>query len=45
MTKPKALLFDLDGVITDTSEHHYLAWKEIANRLEMKFDKKKTMNG
>ncbi len=25
MQKPKAILFDLDGVLTDTSEYHYLA--------------------
>lgn len=26
----KAVLFDLDGVITDTAEYHYLAWKTLA---------------
>jgi len=26
----KALLFDLDGVLTDTSELHFLAWKRLA---------------
>jgi beta-phosphoglucomutase len=26
----KAVLFDLDGVITDTAEYHYRAWKELA---------------
>lgn len=33
----KAVIFDLDGVITDTAEHHYLAWKEIADELELPF--------
>src|SRR6266571_1993292 len=28
---PKAILFDLDGVLTDTSEYHYLAWKRLAD--------------
>jgi alpha,alpha-trehalose phosphorylase len=27
----KAVLFDLDGVITDTAEYHYLAWKRLAD--------------
>jgi len=26
----KAFLFDLDGVLTDTSELHFLAWKRLA---------------
>ena len=31
---PKAFIFDLDGVITDTAEFHYLAWKKLARNLE-----------
>jgi beta-phosphoglucomutase len=31
MDKPKAILFDLDGVLTDTSEYHYRAWKHLAD--------------
>ncbi|HYK85261.1 MAG TPA: beta-phosphoglucomutase [Ktedonobacteraceae bacterium] len=31
MKQPKAILFDLDGVLTDTSEYHYLAWKRLAD--------------
>lgn len=27
----KALIFDLDGVITDTAEYHYRAWKRLAD--------------
>jgi alpha,alpha-trehalose phosphorylase len=27
----KAVIFDLDGVITDTSEFHFLAWKKLAD--------------
>ncbi len=30
MQKPQAILFDLDGVLTDTSEYHYRAWKRLA---------------
>lgn len=33
----KGLLFDLDGVIVDTAKYHYLAWKEIADELEIPF--------
>jgi beta-phosphoglucomutase len=31
MNTPKAILFDLDGVLTDTSEYHYQAWKHLAD--------------
>jgi beta-phosphoglucomutase len=31
MQKPQAILFDLDGVLTDTSEYHYRAWKRLAD--------------
>jgi beta-phosphoglucomutase len=31
LRKPQAILFDLDGVLTDTSEYHYQAWKHLAN--------------
>lgn len=27
----KAVLFDLDGVVTDTARYHYLAWKRLAD--------------
>ena len=36
MTK-KAFIFDLDGVIVDTAKYHYLAWKKIANDLDIEF--------
>ena len=35
----KAVIFDLDGVITDTAEYHYIAWKNLANRLGIDFDR------
>ena len=31
MQTPKAIIFDLDGVLTDTSEYHYQAWKHLAD--------------
>ena len=34
----KALIFDLDGVLTDTAKYHYLAWKKLADELGYNFD-------
>ena len=34
----RALLFDLDGVIVNTSHCHYLAWKRLADREGIHFD-------
>jgi beta-phosphoglucomutase len=32
LTNPiRAFIFDLDGVITDTAEFHFLAWKQLAD--------------
>lgn len=36
--KLKAVIFDLDGVITDSAHYHYLAWKELADKLNIPFD-------
>ena len=30
-------IFDLDGVIVDTAKYHYLAWKKLADELEIGF--------
>lgn len=35
----KGLLFDLDGVITDTAIYHYQAWKKLTDELRIPFDK------
>ncbi|WP_239454050.1 beta-phosphoglucomutase [Bacillus suaedaesalsae] len=35
----KAFIFDLDGVITDTAEYHYLAWKALAEEIGITFDR------
>lgn len=36
----KAVIFDLDGVITDTAEYHYQGWKKLADEENLKFDRK-----
>lgn len=36
----KAFIFDLDGVITDTAELHYQAWKQLAVNMGFKFSRK-----
>lgn len=33
------ILFDLDGVITDTAEYHFKAWKKLADELGIPFNK------
>ena len=38
MTRFKAVIFDLDGVITDTAHYHYLAWKRLAESVGVHFD-------
>ncbi len=35
----EGIIFDLDGVITDTSEFHYLAWKKLADEQGIPFDR------
>lgn len=35
----KAIIFDLDGVITDTAQFHFEAWKELADSYGFKFDR------
>lgn len=36
----KAVLFDLDGVITDTAEYHFLAWERLAQTIGITIDRK-----
>ncbi|MDO7576602.1 MAG: beta-phosphoglucomutase, partial [Flavobacteriaceae bacterium] len=31
MEKHQCALFDLDGVVVNTAQYHYLAWKNIAH--------------
>jgi beta-phosphoglucomutase len=35
--KLEAVIFDLDGVITDTAEFHYLAWKQLGEEVGVPF--------
>lgn len=35
----KAIIFDLDGVICHTDEYHYLAWKAMADSMNIPFDR------
>lgn len=34
----KGFIFDLDGVITDTAKYHYLAWKDLAETIDIEID-------
>lgn len=34
----EGIIFDLDGVICSTDHHHYLAWKALADRLNIPFN-------
>ena len=36
---PKVFIYDLDGVITDTAEFHFLAWQKLADELGISFDR------
>ena len=39
MAEIKGFIFDLDGVITDTAEYHYLGWKKLAEEEGLAFDR------
>lgn len=36
----KGIIFDLDGVIVSTDHYHYLAWKDMANSINIDFNEK-----
>ncbi len=36
---PHGVIFDLDGVLTDTAELHYQSWQFVADRLRVPFDR------
>ncbi|GKX30275.1 beta-phosphoglucomutase [Vallitalea longa] len=40
MNKYKLFIFDMDGVITETSEQHYQAWKKLAKEINIEIDRK-----
>ena len=37
--KKTAIIFDLDGVIVHTDEFHYTAWKKLADKLGIEFNR------
>ena len=39
MSTLHAIIFDLDGVITDTAEYHYHAWQRLADEEGLTFDR------
>ncbi len=39
--RAKAIIFDLDGVITNTASLHYRAWKKMADELGIDFDEQR----
>ena len=36
----KGLIFDLDGVLVDTAKYHYIAWRQLAEALNITFTEK-----
>lgn len=36
--KPDAVIFDLDGVITDTAHLHFVAWRQVAADIGIAID-------
>ncbi|MGL6247706.1 MAG: beta-phosphoglucomutase [Culicoidibacterales bacterium] len=39
MKAVQAVIFDLDGVITDTAEYHYVAWKRLGESIGIDFNR------
>ena len=39
-TQIRAVIFDLDGVLCHTDEYHYQAWRILAQRIGLPFDRK-----
>jgi len=39
LNKIKGFIFDMDGVITETSEYHYMAWKLLASHIGIYIDR------
>ncbi|WP_427159810.1 beta-phosphoglucomutase [Aliinostoc sp. HNIBRCY26] len=37
----RGFIFDLDGVLTDTAEYHYLAWQKLADEEGIPFNREK----
>lgn len=47
MSEPKAVIFDLDGIIVDTARYHYIAWRKMANDLgfDISLDQNEQLKG
>jgi beta-phosphoglucomutase len=39
MPEIQGVIFDLDGVLTDTADFHYLGWKKLADEIGIPFDR------
>jgi beta-phosphoglucomutase-like phosphatase (HAD superfamily) len=37
----RGVIFDLDGVLTDTAAYHYQAWQRLADDLGIPFDRER----
>ena len=37
--KTRAVIFDMDGVLTETSEQHFIAWKQLADKIGVEIDR------
>ena len=37
----KSIIFDLDGVVTNTAKYHYQAWKRVADELNVEFNEER----
>ena len=35
---PRAVIFDLDGVVVDTAHLHFMAWQRLAQRIGIPID-------
>lgn len=40
MNAQRAVIFDLDGVLTDTAELHYRSWQDVTDALGLRFDRR-----
>ena len=39
LKKTQAVIFDMDGVLTETSEQHFIAWKQLADEIGVDIDR------
>ena len=41
MFSPRAVLWDMDGVLADTSQLHFESWERVLNEQGIPFDRQK----